>query len=434
MKISFRTFSTIAVFNCLDLVSGDNTKLDINPKNSEHPLEEKQKCQERKSFVWCLPINYNKEHEPWWDIDTTSSTFPWKYDFYFHIREIQWINDEKQKFKLSMHLELTWEEPRLSINETATEWTDDRFGTYGEVIATPRMFTYLWHPDLYISQLRKFKTRTALADLSGLHIRKNKTIMYEAFIDVTIGCLMIFDDYPFDSHFCPFEVGSYYHMKTTVTCTSSYDYDTTYQRNLQHYIEFLDLDKQNEDAFGIDKNNKTNEFARCGFVVSNRRSRIQIMFQVYLTSAMFVVVSWVSFVINPHMVPARIALLLTNFLVLVNIFNAVKSNAPVSKALNAIDEYLLTCITLVFMALFEYTIILCKIKNQKQTQPLNDKEIMKHGEEKRQTNFYSEAEENNKLTKNHLQCYNYGHLDKFSLIAFPVFFLVFNAVYWAVYI
>ncbi len=46
--------------------------------------------------------------------------------------------------------------------------------------------------------------------------------------------------------------------------------------------------------------------------------------QVYLPSCMFVVVSWVSFLIKPEVVPGRMALLVTLFLVLINIFNSVR--------------------------------------------------------------------------------------------------------------
>ena len=49
-----------------------------------------------------------------------------------------------------------------------------------------------------------------------------------------------------------------------------------------------------------------------------------IYFQVYLPSFMFVVTSWVSFLIKPEVVPGRMALLVTLFLVLINIFNSVR--------------------------------------------------------------------------------------------------------------
>ena len=47
-----------------------------------------------------------------------------------------------------------------------------------------------------------------------------------------------------------------------------------------------------------------------------------------LSSGLFVVVSWISFVVPPDVIPGRMALLITLFLVLVNIFNTVTTNTP----------------------------------------------------------------------------------------------------------
>ena len=69
----------------------------------------------------------------------------------------------------------------------------------------------------------------------------------------------------------------------------------------------------------------------------------------YLPSGLFVVVSWISFLINPEVdrfscyktvlfplqvIPGRMTLLITVFLVLINIFNTIQTNSPkVSKIL-----------------------------------------------------------------------------------------------------
>ena len=45
-------------------------------------------------------------------------------------------------------------------------------------------------------------------------------------------------------------------------------------------------------------------------------------------AGLFVVVSWISFVVPPDVIPGRMALLVTLFLVLVNIFNTVTTNTP----------------------------------------------------------------------------------------------------------
>ena len=63
---------------------------------------------------------------------------------------------------------------------------------------------------------------------------------------------------------------------------------------------------------------------------------------------MFVVTSWVSFLIKPEVVPGRMALLVTLFLVLINIFNSVREQAPISSRLNAVDLYLVVCVFFVF--------------------------------------------------------------------------------------
>ena len=52
------------------------------------------------------------------------------------------------------------------------------------------------------------------------------------------------------------------------------------------------------------------------------------------------------------------ALLVTLFLVLVNIFNTVTTNTPKAEGLTAIEAWMLACILFVFGALTEYAVIL----------------------------------------------------------------------------
>ena len=106
-------------------------------------------------------------------------------------------------------------------------------------------------------------------------------------------------------------------------------------------------------------------YAACGFQIQLIRMQMQYLIQVYLPSCMFVVVSWVSFLIKPEVVPGRMALLVTLFLVLINIFNSVRERAPISSRLNAVDLYLVICIFLVFGALMEYAAILLLLKKRR---------------------------------------------------------------------
>lgn len=71
------------------------------------------------------------------------------------------------------------------------------------------------------------------------------------------------------------------------------------------------------------------------------------------------------------------ALLVTLFLVLVNIFNTVTTNTPKAEGLTAIEAWMLSCILFVFASLIEYACLLFSngtgigIDDQPQSQPNN---------------------------------------------------------------
>ena len=138
---------------------------------------------------------------------------------------------------------------------------------------------------------------------------------------------------------------------------------------------------------------------------------------------LFIIVSWVSIIINPDVVPGRMGLLLTTLLVLINIFTGVKSRAPQSTTLNAVDVYLIICIVQVFFALMEYAVVLFLesykghlLSPSKVTKGANPPAIP--------NNAHGRAlawnEQHSSMNK----------LDSLSLCIFPLVFIIFNFVYW----
>ena len=88
-----------------------------------------------------------------------------------------------------------------------------------------------------------------------------------------------------------------------------------------------------------------------GFQIKLKRKVYHYIITFYLPSGMFVMVSWISFLIPPDNVPGRMAVLITVFLVLVNIFNTITTNIPKADGLTAIETYLIASIFFVFGAL-----------------------------------------------------------------------------------
>ena len=103
-------------------------------------------CQHNNSFIWCLPNDYNQEKHPFTcrilyqsylfflqtnvflDFHLVNKSLPWDYAFRFVIEEISNINDKAQTMSISMYFAVSWFEPRLKINKSASEWTEDRTG------------------------------------------------------------------------------------------------------------------------------------------------------------------------------------------------------------------------------------------------------------------------------------------------------------------
>jgi len=317
-------------------------------------------CKPDKSFTWCLPPDYNQEKHPFTFFHLSNKSLPWDYNFRFVIEEISNINDKAQSMVISMYFAVSWEEPRMVINESAVEWRDARTGPTDEVNESPETLRYIWYPELEIYGLETFGRQSVLKEMSGVRIMKNKTINYELGVRITISCRMNFDDYPLDAHTCQFQVGSYYDTKDMVTCTAAFIYDLKRQRSLQHFLTIEDLPEQFHTVV-IPSGN----YSACGFQVRLQRKQMQYVIQVYLPSCMFVIVSWVSFMVKPEVVPGRMAMLVTLFLVLINIFNSVREQAPISSRLNAVDLYLVVCIFFVFTALLEYAVILLMLKKRR---------------------------------------------------------------------
>merc|ERR1719150_2779917 len=114
-----------------------------------------------------------------------------------------------------------------------------------------------------------------------------------------------------------------------------------------------------------------------GFEMTLTRNVAKYLYIYYLPSGLFVVVSWVSFLIPPEVVPGRMALLVTLFLVLTNIFNTITNISPNVEGMTAISSWMIACMFFVFLALLEYAAILYflllkkKFEMSKRQQDLN---------------------------------------------------------------
>lgn len=419
MAFKLKTLCLIIIIRIIYVRAENNNYQKLTKSTNDKPNEET--CVENKPFVWCIPKVYSNRKEPWRYRNITNSSLPWIYHFKFDIRDVQQVNDKKQTVRASMHLEISWLEPRLIINSNAPDWNDTMFGSPNEVNISPEILKQLWNPDLLIYGMESLESKNVLKEMSVMRINKTRFIKYDTQADVTFSCQMNFGRYPLDSHECPFLIGSYYSTDETFKCTSEYTFDYKRQRSLQYFIDIKPLPERDHIITWKSKN-----YSICGFNIALNRSRTQTFFQVYLTTALFVIVSWISFIIKADVIPGRMGVLVTIFLVLINIFNGVKSNAPASATLNAVDLYIVICIAQVFLALAEYAIVLFQNNySENSISPLRAATI--NVSLSTQNNFMGTAPVcDGRQPLRH-------KLDSVSLCIFPIAFITFNIIYIIVY-
>ena len=423
IQIHFYLFSLV-----LKIGETSSVGLEINKKhqlfNEFKPSSNYQnshKCSNNEIMSWCIPDEYDKEIEPWKYRSLTNSSFPWNYHFKFHIYDIQEVDDQKQTISLNMYFRIKWMEPRLVINVEAEDWNDLESSFKNEINVAPEFLKYLWYPDLEILGVESFSTTNILKKMASLQIYKDRSIKFNARVDTRISCRMTFDRFPFDLHDCPFQISSYYGTKDTVNCTSEYEYEEQRQRSLQYLIDVNELSARHR-SYSVDGR----YFNTCGVNILLNRTKVQILFQVYVPATLLAIVSWVSFTIKPDVVPGRMGLLATIFLVLINIFNGAKSAAPSSTNLNALDLYLIVCIGQVFLALIEYAIILFISNTGVKSSFICNNETKKKDIIQPNHNNGIIEKQNHDDVKN--------KMDSVSIMIFPSFFILFNVIYWNIYV
>ena len=97
---------------------------------------------------------------------------------------------------------------------------------------------------------------------------------------------------------------------------------------LDYQITIKDLKPEETHYMALGMN-----YSVAGFEMILQRKMSFYIVTYYLPSGLFVVVSWISFLVNPEVIPGRMTLLVTIFLVLINIFNTIQTNSPKAEGL-----------------------------------------------------------------------------------------------------
>ena len=231
------------------------------------------------------------------------------------------VDDRRHSLTIKLTQFFEWYEPRIRYNTAA------KSGVTGVIWLSKKNINDIWHPDLYTDNLEEWKSfydNAVYGKVGILNIvpvsEKNvndddefnttNTDSYNLSLGALkawtakLRCVFDFSSYPFDTHQCKFIQFGIEGMKLSLKQVGN-------QMEWNHEI----------DGFEIEiKDVGTLEKDQVGFNIVIKRIVEPYFYQYYLPCMAIVVVSLVSFLIPLSAIPGRVALTVTQFLTLTNIF------------------------------------------------------------------------------------------------------------------
>ena len=298
---------------CLRIIFAKNVNV-TGISSLNHEEDFKQLDCERGTLLSssvCVPEGYLKGEAPGPNTDVNTK---------IEINNIREVNDKKMRITLDYYQELLWIDNRIMTSF----FSSDKHVS----VLNNNLIGNIWKPDLWILNLYDFELHSVLEPTGGLMIAeqhcesddtctkgdiiRNTLVTYNLEAQATIYCNFHFLNYPMDTQYCDFVMDGSYPVPGVV-----------------HFVlksgQFGVTNKNsNTDDFTIDISfrNNTENVTGIHSTIKMERCLLPYIIKYYLPCIAIIIVSLISFLISIDSLPARVALLVTQFLTLTNILIA----------------------------------------------------------------------------------------------------------------
>ena len=286
-------------------------------------------------------------------------------------RGVQEIDESRHRVTFTTEMGMRWEDKRLSISNS----TDLMQWKYTKV---NHHMNDIWIPELYFPNTISLKKADAF---KGKHYRnvfylkygdRNMILLSDVLL-VTIECKMNFADFPFDQQFCEWSYRGYEHgtseliLKAPVLVSNevkTYNY-VPFNQSITFSSSGLpfDVEMLAPESTTIPILDASNTYSLVSMKINlkrNAREFNKLLISYYLPSGSFAILSAFSFFITPEVVPGRMGMLVTIFLVETAIYGSVE--APPLRGFTYIELWYIGVQIPIIFAIIEYGMTLAALK------------------------------------------------------------------------
>ena len=281
----------------------------------------------------CLDEGYSPDIPP-----QSHRTEPNMVDMNFEIENVMSVDSDTSTIGVQLALRMTWIDDRVTFKNENLSNNCSMVSVPSVLFKEPGTLPKLWIPTLWFEAMTKFKIISNFEEQSYLQMisarsscsqtvellqRHDATaesanfLIYQRMFQIVVKCSMKYSLFPFDKHICYINVTSgdlnANMLKLEATPLPSWKYN---KLSAPHNPSFFDVSVWDrcKNVEKCQKNlftKKGEPWSMTGFKLEITRRPYQYVYRYYVTSALCVIASWVSFVIPPDQVDARVAVFVT---------------------------------------------------------------------------------------------------------------------------
>ena len=320
-----KLIATVTFINAItNVIGGENVT--ENEEASNLGQEKESSCDQTESWGKfkhdskeikgvCIRMDYQKNEPPMKESLTPLFVLD-------HVTKISNINEKTNSLQLDIKMRLIWEDSRIK----------SEFADYMEFRRLPPIkkddSSPIWAP---ITEIENLKSLNFLNDPIKYHwvllflsspaypmFPLNKTLIHTMIEwHVTVSCEFDFSNYPLDDQKCGFRMWLYDSMVSYVDMPLGVKSQLSNISTTTHGFEVVKVEKPTK-LEGI--SGTLIKYGIFGYDIDMKRIIRPYLYQYYLPCVSIVVASHLSFIVPISATPGRIALVVTMFLTLTNLF------------------------------------------------------------------------------------------------------------------
>ncbi|XP_074601859.1 glutamate-gated chloride channel-like isoform X2 [Brevipalpus obovatus] len=243
----------------------------------------------------------------------------------FLIRSISEISDLDMEYATQLTFREEWLDDRLKY--------DNRDGQIKYLTLTDP--SRIWLPDLFFKNEKEGHFHDIIMPNVLLRIHPDGRVLYSVRISLVLACSMDLKFYPMDNQWCDIIMASYGYTTKDVIFY--------WQTKEPVQVQMLNLPRfqlSNYTHNYCTSKTITGEYSCIRLELCFKREFSYYLIHIYLPCIMLVIVSWVSFWLDPNAIPARVSLGVTTLLTMATQISSINSSLPPPKRLHLIDAQL----------------------------------------------------------------------------------------------